>query len=89
MIAQKKRMVTDYLIGGVLLSSFAMLFLSFYIDIQIASYFLFLNLALSIGACLMLIPSKHVYLYWVAGLAALSLLQYLLFLGTGGVDPGE
>lgn len=82
MIKQEKRLVTDYLIAGVILSSFAMLFLSFYVDIQIATYCLFLNLILSIGGCIMLIPSGHKYLRWAAALIVLALLRNILFWGT-------
>ena len=79
MFQRKKRLVTDYLIMGVILSSFAMIILSFYIDIQTATYFLFLNIVLSIGSYFMLMRSGHKYLYWAGIVIIFALMHYVLF----------
>lgn len=79
MIHQEKRLVTDYLIAGVILSSYGMFLLPFYAGIQTATYCLFLNIILSIGGYIMLMKSGHRYLLWAALVIFFSLLHYLLF----------
>ena len=82
MIHQEKRLVTDYLIAGVIVSSFAMLMLPFYVGIQTATYCLFLNLILAIGSYIMLLKSGHKYLQWAGVLIFFALAHYFFFSST-------
>lgn len=79
MFQRTKRLVTDYLIMGVILSSFAMMFLSFYVNIQTATYFLFLNIVLSIGSYIMITKSGHRNLYWAGLVIFFALAHYAMF----------
>ena len=72
----------DTIVSAVIIFSYAMILGTFYIDIALTTYFLFLNITLSLVGIGMLIRGKDQLINIAVVFATLTIAHYLFYLGT-------